>query len=181
MDENQLISSVLAGNKEAFRFLYRLHKDAAWRLALCICKDEQLAKDALQIAFTSVYKYLHAFRGDSGFKTWVLRIVKNESVRLSKAELRFAGIEEVGESHWQDESAGVQTQLERKEKGALITEVLSRMKEKEAVVLKLFYLEELRIKEISQVLELAESNTKVILHRARKSFKTMAKKNELDY
>lgn len=172
---------MLAGNKEAFRFLYRLHKDAAWRLAVYICKDEQLAKDAVQVAFTSVYKYLYAFRGDSSFKTWVLRIVKNESVRIAKAELRYADIDEVGESHRPDESAGVQLQLEHKEKGTWIADVLGRMKEKEAVVLKLFYLEELRIKEVAQVLELAESNVKVILHRARKNFKTMAEQNELEY
>lgn len=178
MDEHQLISSVLAGNKEAFRFLYRLHKDAAWRLALYICKDEQLAKDAVQVAFTSVYKYLYAFRQDSSFKTWVLRIVKNESVRITKAEQRFADIEEVGESHWQDDSTD--EPLELKETGAWIGEVLGRMKVKEAVVLKLFYLEELKIKEVAEVLELAESNVKVILHRARKSFRTMAAQKVLE-
>ncbi len=172
------MSSVLAGNKEAFRFLYRLHKDAAWRLALYICQDESLAQDAVQGAFASAYKYLYAFRQDASFKTWLLRIVKNESVRLAKAEKRFADLEEAGEHSAPEYTP--ELLLVQKEKGEWIAHVLGQMKEKEAVVLKLFYLEELSIKEVGEVLELAESNVKVILHRARKSFKTKATQKELN-
>jgi RNA polymerase sigma factor (sigma-70 family) len=45
------------------------------------------------------------------------------------------------------------------------------MSEKEAVLLNLFYLEELSVKEAAAILGYTEGNVKVLLHRARKNFK----------
>lgn len=174
MDEHQLISSVLNGNKEAFRFLYKLHKDAAWRLAVYICKEEELAKDAVQVAFLSAYKYLYAFRKESSFKTWLLRIVKNESVHLCKLEHRYADLDEATALEQEPIYISIDAQLNKKEQKAWIEAILGQLKDKESVVLKLFYLEELTIKEVAAILEMKENNVKVVLHRARKSFRTIA-------
>ena len=176
MDENQLISSVLGGNKEAFRFLYRLHKDAAWKLAMYICKNEELSKDAVQIAFTSAYKYLYAFRQDASFKTWLLRIVKNESVKICKLEQRYVDMDE-GTHHTQDDrDVSADKKMLAAERLNWIDGILERLNEREALVLRLFYLEELSVKEVANVLEFKENNVKVILHRARKNLRTVAEK-----
>ena len=45
------------------------------------------------------------------------------------------------------------------------------MNDKEALVLNLFYLEELTVKEIALILGYTEANVKVMMHRARKNFK----------
>ena len=176
MDENQLISSVLSGNKEAFRFLYRLHKDAAWKLAMYICKNEELSKDAVQVSFASAYKYLYAFRQDASFKTWLLRIVKNESVKICKLEQRYADMDE--STHYSQDDSGVSAdkKILANERLNWIDGLLERLHEKEALVLRLFYLEELSVKEVAEVLEFKENNVKVILHRARKNLRTVAEK-----
>jgi len=170
LDENQLISSVLSGNKEAFRFLYRLHKGAAWSLAMHICKNDELAKDAVQIAFASAYKYLYAFRRDSSFKTWLLRIVKNESVKICKYEQRYAEMDEAATVQ-EYSGAAAYLNLESKDKSNWITQILGKLNERESLVLKLFYLQELSIGEVGDVMQYKEGNVKVILHRARKHFK----------
>ena len=54
--------------------------------------------------------------------------------------------------------------------------ILERLNEREALVLRLFYLEELSVKEVAEVLEFKENNVKVILHRARKNLRTVAEK-----
>jgi RNA polymerase sigma-70 factor (ECF subfamily) len=176
LDEHQLISSVLDGNKEAFRFLYRLHKDAAWNLAHYICKDEELSKDAVQIAFTSAYTYLHAFRRDASFKTWLLRIVKNESVRICKFEKRYTDIDEGHINTSENLSVPVYEKMESIEQSRWIDSVFDMLNEREAIVLRLFYLEELSVTEVAEVLQFREGNVKVILHRARKQFRTIAEK-----
>ena len=176
MDENQLISSVLGGNKEAFRFLYRLHKDAAWKLAMYICKNEELSKDAVQVSFTSAYKYLYAFRQDASFKTWLLRIVKNESVKICKLEQRYTDMDENANTIQDESSVSADKKILATERLSWIDEILERLHEREAVVLRLFYLEELSVKEVAEVLEFKENNVKVILHRARKNVRTVAEK-----
>jgi len=54
---------------------------------------------------------------------------------------------------------------------------LSKLNEKEALVLHLFYLEEMSIKEIVEIVGYTESNVKVILHRARKTLNLNTKKS----
>jgi len=168
---------VLGGNKEAFRFLYRLHKDAAWKLAMYICQNEELSKDAVQISFTSAYKYLYAFRQEASFKTWLLRIVKNESVKICKLEQRYIDLDESLNLTQDNHEESADEQMIAAEHLKWIDGVLERLNEREALVLRLFYLEELSIKEVAEVLEYKESNVKVMLHRARKNLRTIAEKH----
>jgi RNA polymerase sigma factor (sigma-70 family) len=135
-----------------------------------------LSKDAVQISFTSAYKYLYAFRQDASFKTWLLRIVKNESVKICKLELRYTDMDE-STHHIQDDSGvSADKKLLAAERLNWIDGILGRLNEREALVLRLFYLEELSVKEVSDVLEFKENNVKVILHRARKNLRTVAEK-----
>ena len=61
--------------------------------------------------------------------------------------------------------------LQQKETKEQVARTIQQLSEKEAVVLNLFYIEELSIKETAAVLGYTESNVKVLLHRARKNFK----------
>ncbi|MGB0851030.1 MAG: RNA polymerase sigma factor, partial [Bacteroidia bacterium] len=91
MEDQDLIYRVLNGNVDAFRLLYARHKTAAWNVAMYICKNETLAKDAVQVSFTNAYQYLRSFHKSSSFKTWLLRIVKNECYRIMKLESKYYG------------------------------------------------------------------------------------------
>ena len=172
MEEQQLIQQILHGDRESFRFLYRLHAHAAWQLAFSICKNKNIAEEAVQNAFMSAFQYLHTFRQESSFKTWLLRIVFNESIRMQKLERKYQWQDivtnEYGEENLQVTAS---SSLHKKETKEQVESILSKLNEKEALVLHLFYLEEMSIKEIVEIVGYTESNVKVILHRARKNFK----------
>lgn len=172
MQDKELIDRVLEGDDKAFRTLYHRYKEAAWRLALYVCRDEVLAKDVLQNSFTSVYRYLGTFRYQSSLKTWVLKIVHNESVSQVKKEQKWEWTslqEEIPE--WQEYTLNIDDDLSRKETKQWIESILKEMKVKESFVLRLFYLEELSVKEVADIVNSKEGTVKVILHRARKNFK----------
>ena len=59
--------------------------------------------------------------------------------------------------------------LKEEEQIYLINEALQKLPPKESLALRLFYLEEESIKEVCEITGWTESNTKVILHRARKN------------
>lgn len=175
MEEQQLIQQILRGDRESFRFLYRLHAHAAWQLAFSICKNKNIAEEAVQNAFLSAFHYLQTFRQDSSFKTWLLRIVFNESIRMQKLERKYQWQDivtnEYGEENLQVTASSSSSSLHKKETKEQVENILSKLNEKEALVLHLFYLEEMSIKEIVEIVGYTESNVKVILHRARKNFK----------
>lgn len=172
MDEQHLIQRIKQGDTESFRYLYRLHSLSAWQLAYSICKHKINAEEAVQNSFISAFKYIANFRGESSFKTWLLRIVFNESIRMQKAEKKYQWQEISGEEDEQEViMMSTENTLQKKETKEQVAKALEKMSEKEAVLLNLFYLEELSVKEAAAILGYTEGNVKVLLHRARKNFK----------
>ena len=76
MDDTALISSARMGDLEAFNQLVLHYQDFIYRQAYHLLGDREGAEDAVQEAFLSAYRHLHAFR-DGKFKFWLLRIVTN--------------------------------------------------------------------------------------------------------
>lgn len=75
--------------------LLRATEPTARRLARVLCGDD--GDDAVQDAFVKGWSSLHRYRGDAPFRSWVLRIVANESHnrrrsagRRAQHELRLA-------------------------------------------------------------------------------------------
>ncbi len=172
MDELHLIHRIKQGDIESFRYLYRLHSLSAWQMAMSVCKHKMNAEEAVQNSFISAFKYIDSFRHESSFKTWLLRIVLNESVRIQKLENKFQWQDIPDEDdHQETIYISPSNILQQKETKEQVARTIQQLSEKEAVVLNLFYIEELSIKETAAVLGYTESNVKVLLHRARKNFK----------
>lgn len=73
------------GDPEAFAALVRAHQDVLYRVALRMTGDADAAQDAVQDALVQAWQHLPGFRGDSGFATWVTRIVINRCHNLQRA------------------------------------------------------------------------------------------------
>ena len=67
------------------------------------------------------------------------------------------------------EEESIFTKLQQYERKKLIQAVFKKMKEEEALLLRLYYLAELSVKEIQETTGFSASKIKVGLHRARKS------------
>ena len=172
MDEIALIHKITSGDTESFRYLYRLYASSAWQLAIGICKHQANAEDAVQNSFLAAYKYIGTFQHQSSFKTWLLRIVFNEAIRIQKKEKVYRW-EEFDATENNEEALAIDGSflLQQKETKERVRKTISSMNDKEALVLNLFYLEELSVKEIALILGYTEANVKVMMHRARKNFK----------
>jgi len=73
--DQDIIQSVLAGNREAFRVLISRYSDPLYRHALCMTGSPDVAEDILQLSFIKAYQHLSEVRGR--FDAWVFRIVAN--------------------------------------------------------------------------------------------------------
>ncbi len=160
LTDDQLIDNVLAGDQAAFAQLVDKYKGLAYNLALRILRHEEEAEEAAQDAFIKAYRHLSGFDRRSKFTTWFYRIVTNEALsRARKKKLQKVDIREaryVG-----------QTDRGISENPELIRVGLGQIGEKDAEVLTLFYLKELSLDEIAEILEMTANNVKVAVHRAR--------------
>jgi len=73
--DQDIIQSVLAGNRDGFRVLISRYSDPLYRHALCMTGSPDVAEDILQLSFIKAYQHLSEVRGR--FDAWVFRIVAN--------------------------------------------------------------------------------------------------------
>lgn len=103
-EEARLIRDAAAGDGPARRELFVRYRDAAYRVAFRISGSHQDALDVVQDAYIKAFESLDRFEGQSGFKTWLLRIVSNRALDLVRArKVRLAVPIDAGD----DESAGI--------------------------------------------------------------------------
>ena len=73
--DQQIIASVLAGDRDAFATLIQRYSDPLYRHALGMTGSPDVAEDILQQSFIKAYNHLAEVRGR--FDAWLFRIVAN--------------------------------------------------------------------------------------------------------
>jgi RNA polymerase sigma factor (sigma-70 family) len=165
------IQRILGGDSGAFRQIITEYKDMAYSIAMSVIKDEFLAEEIIQNSFIIAYEKLATFKGDSKFSTWFYRIVINESFKLTKKhKTEFVDFVETM-PEISDEINIAILNLKLDDQKYFINEALKKLSSKEGLILRLFYLDENSIEEISDITGWSSSNIKVILHRARTNLK----------
>jgi RNA polymerase sigma-70 factor (ECF subfamily) len=141
----------------------------AFSVAVSVVKNEFTAADVVQESFVKAFENLKSFKGKSKFSTWFYRIVINEAYKFIQKN-KTAFVEEEPEL---PESTG--DSLTSTDQKYFINEVLRIMSPDKSLVLRLFYLNENSLKEISEITGWNESKVKVTLHRARKTMEIKLK------
>lgn len=170
MTDDECIKNTLSGDTDAFRHIIRSYSDMSFSLAVSIVKDPQHAEDICQNSFIKAFNGLSTFKGKSKLSTWLYRIVVNESFRYQKKQ-----------SNWKAHGNGDNYEqiVQTNDSGTVsdykfdIHDALASLSPNESLALTLFYLEENNIKEVSEITGWTSSNTKVIMHRARKNLRKL--------
>lgn len=172
MEQDRLtIERVKAGESRAFKELIEKYKDDALSLACSIVKDHALAEDILQDVFLKVFDKIRSFNYQSSFYTWLYRIVVNRCYNELRKKKTTRGDSE--ERMSENEATALTHTNDRKK---IINFSLNQMKPDESLVLRLFYLSELKIGEVIEVTGFSRSKVKVSLHRGRKNLAELLKK-----
>jgi len=79
-DESLLVTEAKAGNYAAFEELVSRYEKKIYRLGLNLTGNPEDAEDLLQETFLKAFQHLSAFREDSRFYTWIVRIAINEGL-----------------------------------------------------------------------------------------------------
>jgi RNA polymerase sigma-70 factor (ECF subfamily) len=180
-DDGILIQAHLKGNPIAFEVLFRKYREQVARLTYSIAKDETLAEDIVQEVFLLVYRHLAKFRQQAAFKTWLYRITVNETIRQLNRNKRWQPLPE-GDF----EPANLPSTLVTFENGVspervliegeqrrMIQNALDAIKPHHRTILVLYYLEDLSVQEIAEVLDIPEGSVKSRLFYARDNLRKL--------
>lgn len=168
LSDYEIIDSILKGNENDFTLLVDRYKDRAYSLLCGIVKNNLDAEEALQDAFIKAFKSLHLFKKESKFSTWFYKIAFNTGLTViaskkRQIQMEMSSIEDIHSLKHEDDEI---YSLSENAKDYLIN-MVDKLPIKNSLVLILFYLDGLSIKDISEVLDYSLVNTKVLLHRSR--------------
>ncbi len=179
-DDEDLIALLRAGDEEAFVLLVRRHHDPMLRLALSFVPSRSVAEEVVQDAWIGVLRGIEGFEGRSSFKTWLLRILVNRARSAGVHEQRSVAISDAGPAvdrarfddtgHWASPPepwADVDDRLRAGEMAAPIRAALADLPSRQRQVVLLRDVEGLSSQEVCDVLDVSESNQRVLLHRGR--------------
>ena len=168
-EDRYYISKVLEGDVQAFSYLVDKYKDMAYTLAFRILKNRENAEEVAQDAFLKVYQNLGKFRSKSKFSTWLYRIVYNTAISKVRVKQKSTiSIEDEKFYEIGDDEHDVNKSFDIENNKMILQRLLSKLDESDRALITLYYLDECKISEISEITGYNSSNIKVKLHRIRK-------------
>ena len=157
------------GNPKAQFTLYQLYAKAMFNICHRMMNNRTEAEDMLQEAFTEAFKKLHTFRCESNFGSWLKRIVINKcinEIKRRKIDLQF--FEDIS---YFDTSEEEQVEYKAGLNIENVKEAMKGLPKGSRIIFSLYLLEGYDHKEISQILNISESNSKSQYMRAKKRVK----------
>ena len=173
MNDNQkdinILNRIRMGDKSAYKELINRHKDYAFTVAYRILNNREDAEEVAQDAFMQVFGAMNSFNGESKFTTWFYRIIFNAALmQKRKNKLESVDIENSSEAFLVIHSSDSAEDLQKNERKMAIQKALQNLSADDAVMITLFYLNELSLEEIAEITKISAETIKVKIHRARK-------------
>ncbi|MDP7576304.1 MAG: sigma-70 family RNA polymerase sigma factor, partial [Pseudomonadales bacterium] len=166
VDEEYLVLKAQAGSEKAFSILFRSYNPSLLRSAFRLCRNEQMALDAVQDAWLTISRTLGALTKPAMFRARVFKAVRWRTIDLMRK--RDNNLETLDEDVL-DESAEDQSWATTNQ----IVSMVERLPEVERQAIYLFYLEEMSIKELAKVFDVPTGTVKSRLNRARTRLKKL--------
>jgi len=166
--DEQIIERIRQGETSLFREIVERYHAKLLRFAERYVRSRDVAEDVVQEAFIKAYRNLWTFDTSLMFSSWIYRIVRNEAINsYSKArrvrefvsELAAEAIDVVELSH---EMVSV-----RQEEREMVARYVKDLPVAYREPLELFFFEEKKYEEISEILHIPVSTVGIRIMRAK--------------
>jgi len=178
VSDSELIVEIKAGNREAMQEMFNRYKESLFNYAMRILGNRADAEDAVSEVFTALSARAEIYRPIGKFSSWLYRITHNiciDTVRRRKKIVFMWYKDRRDETavEWDIPYRGDMpfSELERKERKALIKKFVAKLppEQRQALILKQYH--GLDYQEIGQVMECSVSKVKTLIFRARESLR----------
>ncbi len=185
MEERELITKLIDKDEDTFRYAIKTYNSSMHYVASAIVGDS-IADEVVQEAWVAIIRALPKFEGRSSLKTWILRIVSNGAKTRLRKESRTISMGDANDmemlgvtadrfqsnGHWQTppnpwQSETPESLLASEQLKGKMEQAVDQLPEMQKTVLLLREIEGLEMEEICKILDISESNSRVLLHRAR--------------
>ncbi len=184
LPDGEIISRVLAGERDLYALLVKKYNARLYRVCMSILGEDAEAEDAMQVTYIRAFENLARFESRSLFSTWLTRILINECLLRLKTKKRSNLMRDEFENNALMISTTTPLNgLLQSELKQVLENAIANLPEKYRVVFVMREIEEMNVAETQECLGLSEANVKVRLNRAkallRNSLSPLYKKEDL--
>lgn len=186
--ERLMIEACQKGDREAFRHLYENHKDRVFSIALHFIGDEAAARDITQQVFLKLFTGIGKFRHESGFSTWLYRLVVNVCLDEQRKRKRFLSFDifNTGDNQPDNEEMRALDQFQshqfeqrgqwsyrddhysRMQLSSMVKDAVKKLKPRLRIAILLKYFEGMTYEEMAQVLDCSAGTVASRLNRGHR-------------
>lgn len=165
--DNLLMEEVRDGKVERLAVLFERHQVTLFNFFLRLTGDRSASEDLVQDVFIRILKYRHGYHGQSRFAVWMYQIARNahiDHLRKRKGEVSL-------DEHWTEPPSrepAPEKQMEISQEAALMRKALSRLPANKREILMLSRFQNLKLREIAELLGCQVGTVKAQMHRALK-------------
>jgi len=174
VEDEMLVAQFQAGRQNAFDELMKRYKHKINAYLLRSVRNYEDAEELTVEVFFKAYRALDGWQPQARFSTWLYKIAHNLSIDHHRAKLRrpiYSLDDEalaIEEPNATDVGSDPAWQLEENDRNRVIRLAVDQLSPNQKAVFMLNRYEGLQIKEITEVLGIAEGTVKIHLHRAMK-------------
>ena len=170
--DRDLIIQLQQGQLDALGLLYDRHQKMVFRTALGITGDEHAAADLLQEVFLRLHRFVHHLDPARPLEPWLYRTTANLTYTWLKRRKRwFRPLEDFGEWIAGNKKHSPATTMEIGDEWQQLQKAVSALPLNQRTVVVLFYVDDLSLQEISEILDLPPGTVKSRLHYGRRAIK----------
>lgn len=170
--DRELILQIQAGSLEALGVVYDRHRRLVYRTALAITNEPEAAADLLQETFLRLYRFAGRVDPERPLEPWLYRVTTNLAYTAVKRRRNWLRpLEEIAEWIVGGRKFSPQILAEMDEEALRVQQAISSLPLSQRVVVVLYYINDLSLQEISDILGIPEGTVKSRLHYGRQALK----------
>lgn len=200
-DDLALVQQLLAGDEAAFSAVVERFHGPLIRFAMLFVANREVAEEVVQDTWVAVLNGLSSFQGRSALKSWIFSIAANRAKTRAVREKRtitFSELSPPGEDgpavdpdrfteggawssppgRWDRDTP--EKLLLRQEALAVVAAALAQLPPNQQAVVTLRDIEGLDAREVCNVLEISDTNQRVLLHRGRSKVRSALERYTLE-
>ncbi len=179
MEEKDFIQLLLnpKTQNEAFKKLLLDYQRPLYNHIRNIVLNHDDADDVLQNTFVKVFQYLKSFKGDSKLFSWMYRIATNESITFINQKAKRSGLTSEILQQKLVENLEADSHFEGDEIALKLQKAIATLPEKQQLVFKMKYFEEIKYDAMSEILGTSVGALKASYHHAVKKIEIFMTKD----
>lgn len=172
--DGELVVRLRQGDIDALAELYEKYRRTIFRTVWAITRDQGAAEDILQESFLRLFTHAEQIHTDMPVGPWLYRVAVNQSYTWTQKHRRSSSVLDSVLEHLTAPFVSPPDRLvERREVQETVQQAINKLPFDRQVVLVLFYLENLSLREIANILQVPEGTVKSRLHYAREALRDL--------